>query len=76
MICHSGSERHDGHHDAGSRFRHPRRRRSDVLCRDHEVRPLAFQFLRKRGGEPYSIIIDAMRGRGRGTGTSSPWSTP
>ena len=51
IICYSGSERHDGHHDAGSRFRHPRRRRSDVLCRDYEVRPLAFQSFRKRGGE-------------------------
>lgn len=52
IICYSGSERHDGHLDARSRFRHPRCRRSDVLCRDHEVRRLASQFLRKREGEP------------------------
>jgi hypothetical protein len=49
VLCRSGSERHDGNNDAGSRVRHSRRRRSHVLCRDNEVRPSSRFAVRRAG---------------------------
>jgi hypothetical protein len=65
----SGSEWDDGHHDAGPRVRHSRRRRGHVVCRNHEVRhehPLRTPLYRRR---PCSYESEY------GAGTSSLWNT-